>query len=387
MSFLLAHIHTLITQYRFPQPLPLYIKQYFAQNKKLGSRDRKSIQEAVFNYFLYKPFAPDANVLDLLLSLKVVGVLKQPYLLSVLEKSSCEIDENSRPPLLKDVPDFPLLSAPLEKSRYFEYLKQPSLLFIRLNRYAEQLLMELEEKFKIYFKEKIKETQDWIIGLENGVDLLTVLPSNAYVVQDYASQAVLIKAFEHIADKTLIHQIWDTCCGAGGKTLLTKSFFPNAKIWATDIRPQILRNLQERRKMQGWQGIQTEVLDLELPLTQVSQVIRNKLSSTSFDLAIADVPCSGSGTWSRSPEQFSHYHLLELEKIQKRQIAIARNVIAALPHSAYFIYCTCSVFQIENEAVCDHLLATENIECIHQECVDASTHGGDILFFALFKKQ
>lgn len=387
MSFLLAHIHTLINQYKFSQPLPLYLKQYFSQNKKLGSRDRKAIQEAVFNYFLYKPFAPDADVLDLLLSIKKAGVLKQPYLLSVLEKACLDVDENNLPTLFKDLEDFPLLSAPLEKSKYFEALQKSSLLFIRLKANAAKLLIALEEKFKIYFKEKIKETQDWIIGLENGVDLHSVLPANAFVVQDYASQAVLIEAFEYIQDKSQITQIWDACCGAGGKTLLTKSFFPKAKIWATDIRPQILRNLQERRKTQGWQGIQTEVLNLELPLTQASSAVQNIISNTNFDLAIADVPCSGSGTWSRSPEQFAHYKLLDLDKIQKRQIAIAQNVIATLPSSAYFIYCTCSVFQIENEAVCEHLINAGNIELIHQECVDASTQGGDILFFALFRKQ
>ncbi len=387
MSFLLSHIHTLITQYKFPQPLPLYLKQYFAQNKKLGSRDRKAIQEAVFNYFLYQPFAQDANVLDLLLSIKKAGVLKHQYLISVLEKASLEVDENNLPSLLKDLEDFPLLSAPLDKSKYFEALQKSSLLFIRLKANAAHLLIALEDTFKIYFKEKIKETQDWIIGLENGVDLLAVLPANAFVVQDYASQAVLIRAFELIQDNSKIIQIWDACCGAGGKTLLTKSFFPKAKIWATDIRPQILRNLQERRKIQGWQGVQTEVLNLELPLTQASPAAQNKISNTNFDLAIADVPCSGSGTWSRSPEQFARYKLLDLEKIQKKQIAIAENIIAVLPTSAYFIYCTCSVFQIENEAVCEHLLQSENLELLQMECIDKSSQGGDILFYALFRKQ
>src|SRR5205085_4153114 len=87
---------------------------------------------------------------------------------------------------------------------------------------------------------------------------------------------------------------WDACAGAGGKSLLLKDDNPDVKLFVTDVRPNILTIFSERFRKSGYRSFQSDVADLAAD--------DFKYSGNMFDGIITDVPCSGSGTWSRSPE-------------------------------------------------------------------------------------
>jgi 16S rRNA (cytosine967-C5)-methyltransferase len=87
-------------------------------------------------------------------------------------------------------------------------------------------------------------------------------------------------------------------------------------------------------------------------VTQTIDLSKDSLiDSKLFDGIIADVPCSGSGTWTRSPEWLLN------DSISSRlssifvplQRKIVSNLIPHLKSGRPLIYITCSAFLQENE--------------------------------------
>jgi 16S rRNA (cytosine967-C5)-methyltransferase len=68
-----------------------------------------------------------------------------------------------------------------------------------------------------------------------------------------------------------------------------------------------------------------------------------------MDLVLTDVPCTGSGTWSRTPEELYFFHPKKIADYQSTQMSILSNIVPSLTPGAYLVYCTCSVFKKENE--------------------------------------
>ena len=67
------------------------------------------------------------------------------------------------------------------------------------------------------------------------------------------------------------------------------------KLTVSDIRKNILHNLESRLGFAGINIFKKFTADL---------TIHSGLDSgETFDIVICDVPCSGSGTWARTPEQ------------------------------------------------------------------------------------
>ncbi len=81
-----------------------------------------------------------------------------------------------------------------------------------------------------------------------------------------------------------------------------------------------------------------------------------------FDLALADVPCSGTGTLGRNPEIRHRLHLEDLPRHAERQRAILRAALRAVRPGGRVVYSTCSLEPEENEQVVAAVLA-ENSEC------------------------
>ncbi len=70
-----------------------------------------------------------------------------------------------------------------------------------------------------------------------------------------------------------------------------------------------------------------------------------------FDRILVDAPCSGTGTLARNPEIKWRLEAADLDDLQRRQIALAANALAALAPGGLLVYSTCSLEREENEAV------------------------------------
>jgi len=78
---------------------------------------------------------------------------------------------------------------------------------------------------------------------------------------------------------------------------------------------------------------------------------------SAFDLALADVPCSGTGTLGRNPEIRHRLRPNDLARQAERQRAILAAALRAVRPGGFVLYSTCSLEPEENERVIAAVLA------------------------------
>ncbi len=108
----------------------------------------------------------------------------------------------------------------------------------------------------------------------------------------------------------------------------------------SDKRRSILETLRKRFAKAGIKNYHSFVADLTTDNRQ--------LPTVKFDLIIADMPCTGSGTWARTPEQLYYFDKKQIEKYSMLQKQIVENIIPYLKPGGHLLYITCSVFKKEN---------------------------------------
>jgi len=230
------------------------------------------------------------------------------------------------------------------------------------------------------FAAKLKEASiefeeiDGAFQMESGTSLEQVFGNNLAhygEVQDYASQQ-LIRAVDWNNKR-----IWDTCAASGGKALQISQEYSPAFILCSDVRPAILQNLQQRFKKAGLRVPEIKTVDL-------SQGQFGK-SNIQFEAMLCDVPCTGSGTFRRTPDAMMAMRDEEVLRYAKLQYTIVRNASQALKKDGILLYATCSVYAIENEGHHEEF-AKLGLKLQDSAYVDALDKGGDVLYYALFKK-
>jgi len=83
------------------------------------------------------------------------------------------------------------------------------------------------------------------------------------------------------------------------------------------------------------------------------------MEEAAFELALADVPCSGTGTLGRNPEIRHRLRPEDLTRQAERQRAILRAAFRAVRPGGCVVYSTCSLEPEENEQTVAQVL-TEN---------------------------
>jgi 16S rRNA (cytosine967-C5)-methyltransferase len=105
--------------------------------------------------------------------------------------------------------------------------------------------------------------------------------------------------------------------------------------------PGIILNLHQRFKRAGIKEYNYFISDLSKPDFTPS--------SSNYDLVICDAPCTGSGTWSRTPEQLFFFNEASITHYSELQRKIVVQVVQHLKAGGIFVYITCSLFRAENE--------------------------------------
>ncbi len=178
-------------------------------------------------------------------------------------------------------------------------------------------------------------------------------------------------------------KVWDVCSGAGGKSLALLSNHAG-DFYLSDVRESILQNASLRLNKFRYSA-QYGVVDLEQEQNQI-KFDSETVNPSYFDAIVADVPCSGSGTWFRNPEHFSQFDYNELGNYSLRQKTIVTNSFKFLKSGGVFYYITCSIFNEENAQVKDWIL--ENLDCtLNDELYfNGLKHGSDSMYMAAFTK-
>jgi 16S rRNA (cytosine967-C5)-methyltransferase len=137
----------------------------------------------------------------------------------------------------------------------------------------------------------------------------------------------------------------DCCAAPGGKTLILTERNPEARIVAFEASTQRLAQLQERLSFLGER--------VECRLADATSIE----ADSTFDVGLADVPCSGTGTLGRNPEIRHRLRLEDLVGQAARQKAILRSALGAVRSGGYVLYSTCSLEPEENEHVVEEVLS------------------------------
>jgi len=370
----------ILGSYPAETPLSKFLPGFYRQNKQMGSNDRRVANRLMYNYFrlgkaLYNTPTEDRLVVAEFLCNSQTNSFLQHFKPEWALCIGFDIDEKLK--LVKTAyPDFKLtdvfpwsaeLSEGIDKQAFLKsFFVQPDL-FIRVRKGFEQNVKSVLTKETITFKDE----GNGCFSLPNGTRLETLFPQqNFFEVQDLSSQQTANYFKPEKWDAW-----WDACAASGGKSLLLHELEPNLKLVVSDIRESILANLDERFQQAGLIKYQRKILDL-------TQNVDPELHNYEFDGIILDAPCSGSGTWGRTPEMISQFEPQKISFFQKLQQSIARNVVKYLKPGKPLIYITCSAFKAENEANVDFLVKEVGLKLEQQSVLKGYENKADTMFVA-----
>jgi 16S rRNA (cytosine967-C5)-methyltransferase len=137
----------------------------------------------------------------------------------------------------------------------------------------------------------------------------------------------------------------DACAAPGNKTLILAERNPTARILACESSPQRFELLRQRLAPLG-DRVECRLIDA----TTLGE-------DSSFDLALVDAPCGGTGTLGRNPEIRQRLRLEDLARQAERQRAILLAALRAIRPGGRVVYSTCSLEPEENEQVVAAVLA------------------------------
>lgn len=379
---------SLIKMYDGSVPLVHFLKQYFSQNKKHGSKDRKFISHLCYCYY---------RLGHALKELSAEEKLKAVIYLCNAEAGEWQIlfDEswnewsrilNERINFIqKKYPSFSLqdifpwqdeLSETIDITAFAaSHLIQPDL-FLRIRRAKENIVTKKLESHKISFQ----QLTSTCLALPNSSKIDQILNvDEEVVVQDYSSQRISEFLKLSTTDSRLPTQLWDCCAASGGKSILAVDVLQNINLTVSDIRSSILQNLKQRFAKAGIKKYNSFIADLIKPAFSIQH--------STFNIILCDVPCSGSGTWSRTPEQLFFFDQEKINEYAALQKKIINNTIPHLAKDGYFLYITCSVFKKENEDAVDFIQQQfPSLQLIKKELLKGYEMKADSMFAALFKQ-
>ena len=383
----LQYAASILTSYKGNEPFHLFLKKYFSLNKKHGSRDRKLISSLCYNYFRlgYGVSKQTDFRENLLLSSFLCET--NPSLLPDFFKNewnaSIQLSLNEKLKIAgKEFDAEKIFPFPGELSNEINF-HQFSLSFL----IQPKLFIRIRTGFKDIVVNKIKnagfsfeELSESCLAFANNEKVSSIIDiDKEAVVQDYNSQKTLDLVKQAISSRESVISIWDCCAGSGGKSILSFDIFKNINLTVSDKRKNILENLRLRFNKAGITNYKLVLADLQLPSSA------SGLISGPFDLIIADVPCTGSGTWSRTPEQLTFFHKKDIDKYAALQKKIIQNTVSHLGDKGYFLYITCSVFKKENEENVAFIQQKFQLNLLRMEYLKGYEIQADTLFVALFK--
>lgn len=372
----LSIVEKLYQQFDGKSPASLYLKNYFRQNRSHGSRDRKIITEAFFallrigNAFIEKEFLFRHIAASILTSSKLWQSFFQQHCSEAFLLAQAEISKWKADDIF---PSDEQIADSIDKEKFIQSHLHEHDTFIRVNHGCMLPVQAFLDEEKIpYSTCNIPNA----LRILRHTDLLNsaLYKAGAFEVQDLMSQACMNQV------EVCENETWlDACAGSGGKSLalldrIKQLKLHNVTITVRDVRPAIIASARARFAKYRFQNVYFEIADA-----------RKSSGVANYDKIIVDAPCSGSGTWARSPEGLKGFTKAQLSEFVLLQSEILSNILKSLKKGGRAYYITCSVYELENGGILasldTHLYAIES--ATYFKGYDARA---DTLFMAIIYK-
>jgi 16S rRNA (cytosine967-C5)-methyltransferase len=373
ISFPESHLFQLLKQFENQHlPIDLFLSHYFRSHKALGSKDRQLIAGAVFGMIRWK------GLLDYLIGNNASWEQRYAVFRSFQPANYL---------LINSIPNHVRVSFPkelfilmeqdfgLEKAIHLcQVSNQEAPITIRINPLKttrEHMLSRWNGRYEI----SPCESSPFGIQFKKRIPL-TATPEfkeGLFEIQDEASQ--LVGCLVHAKPG---QQVLDYCSGAGGKALCFAHLLENTgQIYLHDIRPNILDQAKKRLCRAGIQNAQF-LLEGHANLHRLQK---------KMDWVIADVPCTGTGTLRRNPDQKWKFSSTLLNRLVGQQRMIFEKALSFVKPGGKIIYSTCSILAAENEKQIEHFIARYQLEVAEPSFISLPTaQGMDGFFAAVLRK-
>jgi 16S rRNA (cytosine967-C5)-methyltransferase len=372
-----------LESYPGDRPITKFLPEFFKKNKQMGSTDRRMASRLLYNYFrLGKAIVNKTKEERLFLAEFLCNSIDNPFLehfrpdlnakiLLPLDEKIAFAEEHEGLVLEEVFPFLKHLSEGVDKAQFLSsFFIQPDL-FIRVNPKFLAMVLKTMENSSIDFK----QIGDYTISMPNGTNLNNLFPDTSFIIKPYEVQDLSSQHTLNYFKPNRYEHWWDACAASGGKSLLLFSEQPDIKLVVSDIRESVLDNLDERFNAAGLKTYQKKIIDL-------TKNADPELHHYEFDGIILDAPCSGSGTWGRTPEMISQFEEFKIQGFQNLQKTIASNVLKYLKPGKPLIYITCSVFREENEEVVRSLQSDHSMKLESLELIKGYNKKADTMFIA-----
>ncbi len=184
--------------------------------------------------------------------------------------------------------------------------------------------------------------------------------------------------------------VLDGCAAPGGKSFAAAIMMENnGHILSRDIHEKKLKRILREGERLGISIIETEAMD--------ARTYQPELENT-FDVVIADVPCSGLGVIRKKPD-IRYKDGDSLGDLPEIQLDILRNLSKYCKVGGTILYSTCTVLSRENSGVVNKFLADNDdfeLEAFETSVVSCKEgmmtlyphiHGTDGFFIAKIKRR
>ena len=389
-------LHSIGTAARREANFPLFLQHRLGRDRRFGSRDRRLYRALAYAAIRHLPWieatpAPARALVALWLGADdpALATLRaelladwpvlppapadQAALLNTLLELSLSVEQL--------VPDWLATEAPALTGADRDRLLTRTPLWLRLQTPEPQNVLNWLTAEGIPFRRHPLLPDALAVLIETDIASSALHEAGAFEIQDIGSQLILALARPQPGTRWL-----DACAGAGGKSLqLARLLGPTGSVEATDIRPAALAELKSRATRAGLANV----------TVLAAPPARNRL----YDAVLVDAPCSGSGTWRRSPHLRWQTSTADLHRQHERQLAILSQNAAYVRPGGRLVYATCSLARTENEGTVSAFLAAhpdfhvvppaDPLSCAVNEFGTAilpAAHDGDAFFVSLLER-
>jgi len=350
-----------------PYPADRTMAKYFKQRRYIGSKDKAVISENFYqilrNRLSYEYLLEQADLgihSRMLAALKLHLEGEQPSAYFNGEQYSPKPLRAEQVDSLKQLNSSGLQAAPLHVQLNVPLWIEPKLQTalgeryqiemqasnqradtdIRVNTLKSSVVQVTQVLTGVGYTANATDLSPWGLRFDGRVALsaMDAFKQGWFEVQDQGSQLLAL-----LSDVKPGNKVVDFCAGAGGKTLAMAAMMDNkGTIYACDVHTKRLEQLSKRTKRAGVHNVRTHILSSE----HDKWVKKHRELA---DVVLLDAPCTGTGTWRRSPDSRWNLKPEDLQNLVTLQQSILQSAKRLVKPGGRLLYATCSLLQEENE--------------------------------------